>query len=63
MSQELEELRAEIEVLKRRLLEAILAELEETIRLREAGEQRHPLRINTLDEPGCGLLGPVRRTR
>lgn len=60
---DLTQLRVEIEDLKRRLLEAILAELEETIRLRETREQRHHLRINTMDEPGCGLLGPVRHTR
>lgn len=65
MSEELKALRAEIEALKRQLLEAALRELEEHIRLREARDTAKPtrLKITTFDQGDCGLLAPIPSTR
>lgn len=60
MNEELVQIRGEIERLKRRLLEQILAELQTQIRLREAKEQMRPLRIFTVGDPDCGLIRKVR---
>lgn len=58
MDDELVKLQARIESLKRQLLEAILAELQETIRLREAKEPI-PTRLTIT---GGELLGPAQPT-
>lgn len=63
MDEDLAQLREEIEVLKRRLLEAILAELEAHLRLREAKEQIRPLRLTTAGDPECGVLAPAQPSR
>lgn len=62
MNEELVKLRADIESLKRQLLGAILAELQETIRLREAAKEATttPTRLTIIGD--SELLGPAQPT-
>lgn len=60
MDDELAKLRADIKSLKRQLLEAILAELQETIRLREAAKEPIPTRLTIIGD--SELLGPAQPT-
>lgn len=63
MDKELVELRTELEALKRQALQQILAELQETIRLREAKEPM-PTRLHIIgDSEILGPAQPMKRGR
>lgn len=61
MDDELVKLQTRIESLKRQLLEAILGELQETIRLREATKEPIPTRLIMIGD--SELLGPAPPTK
>lgn len=58
---DLDKLQTRIESLKRQLLEAILGELQETIRLREATKEPIPTRLTITGD--SELLGPAQPTK